>query len=104
VAASKQNTSHGVIDMLIDASASLGSTDVHCIADRDGKLPLHHAAASGRAYDSAMRAILASNPSALMTRDRNGNFPVMLAAIDDNSDINVVYNLLKETPNVVSLQ
>ena len=104
IAASNKKTSQAVIDMLTHAFASLGCVDILCIADRDGKLPLHHAASSGRAYDSAMHAILVSNPSALMTRDGTGHFPVMLAAIDGNSDLNVVYNLLKETPAVVSMQ
>ena len=111
IAAGNKCTSPAVIEMLLQASEAPEATQVeagachyggiNCVADRDGKHVLHHAAESGRPYDHALNAIVESNPSALHIRDRNGNYPLMSAAMGKDSDVAVIFHLLREAPTVL---
>ena len=111
IAAGNKCTSPAVIEMLLQASEAPEKTqveagachygDINCVVDRDGKHVLHHAAESGRPYDHALNAIVESNPSALHIRDRNGNYPLMSAAMGKDSDVAVIFHLLREAPTVL---
>ena len=52
-------------------------------------------------YDHALNAIVVSNPSALYIRDRIGNYPLMSAAMEKDSDVAVIFHLLREAPTVL---
>jgi hypothetical protein len=111
IAAGSKYTSPAVIEVLLQASEAAkvapANTNgycygsVNCVVDRFGKHVLHHAAESGRPCDHALHSIVASNPSALHIRDCNGNYPVMSAAMGKNSDIGVIFYLLREAPSVL---
>ena len=114
IAAANKSTSPAVIEMLLQASemAKVAQTmasgytrgNISCVADREGKHVLHHAAESGRPYDHALHSIVVSNPSALHIRDGNGNYPVMSAAMRSDGDIGVIFHLFREAPCVLPVQ
>jgi len=81
-----------------------GSRRNATVIDADGRLPLHWYVAGGRRrFDHGMVALIAAAPKALETRDGKEHlYPFMLAAVGEDSSIDAVYNLLRETPWLVS--
>jgi hypothetical protein len=81
------------IKLTLDASPNLAH-----MKDKDGRLPLHYAAARG-IYDT-VACILEANPKAAVIRDPvTGLYPFMLAGSNDNAA--AAFDLLLADPNLV---
>ena len=116
-----------IADMLLHSS-SFGSTQPARMADRDGRLPLHLAALCGTGFKlnnlpfgpqgGCLEKILRADPSALETRDSQGMYPFMLAAVSvgdivsslvgksgvsKRGEIDTIYGLLREAPTVIEM-
>jgi len=81
------------IKLTLDASSNLAH-----MKDKDGRLPLHYAAA--RSVYEAVACILEANPKAAVIRDPvTGLYPFMLAGSNENTA--ATFELLLSDPNLV---
>jgi len=72
------------------------------VVDDQGRLPMHIAAHSGLKWCEGLEEILKSNYSALEQRDGyTGLLPFQLAAVRSEFDPTIVYQLLKQRPNII---
>ena len=104
------NDASEVVDILLFSSI-FGSVPSASIADRDNRLPLHHATECGAEYEEGIEALVRVCPRSLEERDaRTGLFPFALAAsctctgnspMMTSSSVDTIYRLLREAPSVL---
>lgn len=103
LAAQRRDATDTIVAALLDPKLG-GYPRAAATADRSGRLPLHYAASSRRSFDAAIRAIIEAAPGALEVKDgQSGLYPFMTAAVGNDSDVDLTYNLLRESPWLVSM-
>jgi ankyrin repeat protein len=86
-----------VIDILVQAD-DLSA----CIADSQGRLPLHLAIASSKRWSEGVKAILEAYPDALSHKDVTTHLlPFLQAAVGPRADTGTILELLRKDPSVV---
>ena len=70
--------------------------------DKEGCLPLHTAVSTGKAWIEGVKQLVMAAPMALTVRDgKHHMYPVLLAAMEENNTLDVVFRLLQANPTVV---
>ena len=70
--------------------------------DTEGCLPLHYAVSTGKAWIEGVKQLVMAAPMTLIARDgKHYMYPVMLAAMEENNTLDVVFRLLQANPTVV---
>jgi len=70
--------------------------------DLDSRLPLHHAALSGRKFDDGLRDLVIANSLSLTIQDTRSNlYPFIMAAVGEDRSVDSIYGLLRAEPNVL---
>jgi hypothetical protein len=70
--------------------------------DAEGSLPLHCAVRTGKGWIEGVKQLISVEPMALQSRDGvYGMYPFMLAAMEDNNTLDMVFRLLQANPSVV---
>ena len=106
IAAGKVNSLPEIFELLLDSNGCGNSNAGASMSDANGRLPLHLAVESGRTLNNGVALIASAAPLALRTRDvETRMYPFMLAAIPtfgwDNSSIDTIFGLLRDTPDVM---
>jgi hypothetical protein len=74
------------------------------IVSFNGKLPLHFAIESGCSWENGLEAVFYAHPEAMQSLDcSTGLYPFMIAAADDQSDLNSLYSLIREGPELLKV-
>jgi ankyrin repeat protein len=70
--------------------------------DAEGSLPLHCAVRTGKGWIEGVKQLISVEPMALQSKDGvYGMYPFMLAAMEDNNTLDMVFRLLQANPSVV---
>ncbi|KAL3804388.1 hypothetical protein HJC23_011316 [Cyclotella cryptica] len=90
-----------VIDILLGVARSAAR-----VPDPNGRLPLHAAIGSGKAFDQGVRGLVNAHPEALFIPDVETKlYPFMLAATAgaDKKSCSTIFELMKLTPELVKM-
>lgn len=72
--------------------------------DSTGRLCLHLAIEGGCTWENGVKQFYQAAPKAIETRDvRTHLFPVMMAAVGENAEVETIYHLLKEDPSLIMI-